>query len=174
MKKRLIAICMCICMGMIFITGCAAGKGSDDGQTKTPGDEKNSFSYAIGDVELVPGEDFAKAYEALGEPVNYTEAASCYFDGMDKVYTYDGYEVRTYPDGDKDIIQDICLSSKDYSTDEGITVGSSLKDVTDAYGDKYELTGKMYKYYVSDKEYEYFFIMNDAVKYFGYAVDASN
>jgi hypothetical protein len=93
---------------------------------------------------------------------------------MDKVYTYTGYEVRTYPDGDKDIIQDICLSSKDFSTDKGITAGSSLDDVTAAYGNDYKLTGKMYKYYQSDTGYIYFFIMNDVVKYFGYAIDASN
>lgn len=171
MKKRLIAICMCLCLGMAFITGCS-GKKDDTQPTKEV--QNNSFSYTINDVKLVPGEDFSDAYKKLGEPDNYTEAASCYFDGMDKVYTYSGYEVRTYPDGDKDIIQDICLSTKDFATDKGITVGSALKDVTDAYGNDYKLTGKMYKYYVSEDEYVYFFIMDDAVKYFGYAVDATN
>lgn len=49
-----------------------------------------------------------------------------------------------------------------------------MDDVTAAYGNDYKLTGKMYKYYQSDTGYIYFFIMNDVVKYFGYAIDASN
>ena len=172
MKKTIIAICLCICLTIVFLAGCA-GKKSNTEPSKAA-DENSGFSYTVNGVRLVPGDDFADAYKELGEPDNYTEAASCYFDGMDKVYTYTGYEVRTYPDGDKDIIQDICLSSKDFSTDKGITAGSSLDDVTAAYGNDYKLTGKMYKYYQSDTGYIYFFIMNDVVKYFGYAIDASN
>lgn len=117
MKKKIIAICLCICLTIVFLAGCA-GKKSNTEPSKAA-DENSGFSYTVNGVRLVPGDDFADAYKELGEPDNYTEAASCYFDGMDKVYTYTGYEVRTYPDGDKDIIQDICLSSKDFQPIRG-------------------------------------------------------
>lgn len=169
MKRILTVLCLCL----VFLGGCGknAQNGTDNSQTENGG---SSFAFSIDGVAIEPGEDFAGAYAKLGEPDNYTEAASCYYDGMDKVYTYDGFEVRTYPDGDKDIIQDLCLSSDEYSTDKGITVGSSLEDVTSAYGEDYSLIGKMYKYYEDETRYIYFFVMDDAVKYFGYAIDAAN
>jgi hypothetical protein len=93
---------------------------------------------------------------------------------MDKVYTYEGYEIKTYPVGDKDYVQDICMSTDDFATPEGVTIGSTLDDVVKAYGEDYELIGKMYKYYFTEDTYMYFFIMNEGVKYFGYAIEASN
>lgn len=168
MKKFLPGILLLL---VLLLAGCS---GKEEGGNKKD-DDKSGVSYTVNDVTIVPGEDFAPMYEKLGEPVVYTEAASCYFDGMDKVFTYDGFEVRTYPaEGGKDIVQDLCISTTAYSTEEGITVGSPIADVINAYGEDYSLTGKMYKYYADDKSYTYFFIMNDCVKYFGYAVDAAN
>ncbi len=62
----------------------------------------------------------------------------------------------------------------DKAAGSDITVGSSLDDVLSAYGDKYTLVGKMYKYYYDEVKYTYFFIMDDAVKYFGYGIDVKN
>ena len=47
---------------------------------------------------------------------------------------------------------------------------TSLKQVCEPY----ELNGKMYRYDMGDNQYIYFFVMNDAVKYFGYAEDVQN
>ncbi|MGN0369024.1 MAG: hypothetical protein ACI4EW_00580 [Butyrivibrio sp.] len=162
----------CILLLLVLLLSGCSGKNNGSGQKE---ENKSGVSYTIEGVTIVPGEDFAAAYEKLGEPLKYTEAASCYFDGMDKVFTYDGFEIRTYPaEGNKDLVQDLCISSDKYSTKEGMTVGSSLDDVIKAYGEDYSLIGKMYKYYKEDGAYTYFFISDDAVRYFGYATDASN
>ena len=167
---------ICILMLTVFlITGCASGAASSQNSTtEADNTQDNECFYVINDAKIVPGTDFAEALDVLGEPVKYTEAASCYYEGMDKIYSYDGFEITTYPVKDKDFVQDISISADKYKTTEGITVGSTLKDVTDAYGEDYELTGKMYRYFYSDDLYMYFFIMNDVVKYFGYAVEAEN
>ena len=154
---------------------CGCGSTSSENETTSQNaDNANVFSYTINGVEIVPGEDFAGALSELGEPVGFNEAASCYFDGMDKQYFYDGFEIKTYPVGDKDYIQDICVSVDTYSTPEGITIGSSLDEVVAAYGEDYEKTGKMYNYFVTEDKYMYFFVTNDGVKYFGYAINALN
>lgn len=154
---------------------CGCGNSSTENETTSQtADNANVFSYTINGVAIVPGEDFSEALSKLGEPVDFNEAASCYFDGMDKQYFYDGFEIKTYPVGDKDYVQDICVSVDTYSTPEGITIGSSLEDVVAAYGEDYEKMGKMYNYYVTEDKYVYFFVNNDGVKYFGYAIDASN
>lgn len=164
--KKILGVVLLLAMCM---TGCVSGNGT----TAAP-QEDVKCSYVINNVTIIPGKDFAPMYEKLGEPKNYSEAASCYFDGMDKVYTYEGYEIKTYPVGDKDYVQDICMSTDDFATPEGVTIGSTLDDVVKAYGEDYELIGKMYKYYFTEDTYMYFFIMNEGVKYFGYAIEASN
>lgn len=168
--KKILCICMLV---LVFSTGC---KAKTDGNSDKQQSEqsKSEFKYEINGVALVPGESVADAIGALGEPAEYNEAASCYYEGMDKQYGYEGFEIRTYPKGDDDIIQDVCVTGSEYKTPEGIGIGSALSDVLAQYGEEYNLVGKMYKYYADDVHYKYFFVMDDVVKYFGYAVDAAN
>ena len=103
---------------MFILAGC----GKSDSTTPTKDNDNSAqVSYTINNIKIIPGTDFSGAYKELGEPVKYTEAASCYFDGMDKVFTYDGFEVRTYPAESGDFIQDLSISSDRFSTDKGIT-----------------------------------------------------
>lgn len=165
---------------MFAMTGCGkAGNNTETEASKTTESasdaksDKDAVAYTVEGVEIIPGTDFAEAKDKLGEPVKYTEAASCYYDGMDKIFTYDGFEVRTYPKDGKDMIQDLCISSDKYKTAKGVTVGMGVGEVIASYGEADEINGKMYNYYEGDK-YIYFFIMDDAVKYFGYAIKAGN
>lgn len=175
--KRYLSIFLLVIM---CLAGCKANSSTENtttAQNNTSSDDaetKDTAAYVVEGVSIVPGKDFADANAALGEPAQYVEAASCYFDGMDKVFTYNGFEITTYPVGDKDYVQDICMSSDEYKTEEGITIGSTLDEVIQAYGDDYELTGKMYRYFYTDNTYMYFFIMDDGVKYFGYAINPEN
>lgn len=169
MKKLVILLALAV----VLLAGCGKANGNKE-NTTTEANKALEVSYTINEVKVVPGTDFAEAYAVLGEPKEFTEAASCYFDGNDKVFTYEGFEVRTYPSGDKDFVLDICLQSDEYKTDKGITIGSSVEEVIAAYGEAYELTGKTYKYTYDNGKYIYFFTLNDVVKYFGYAYDAKN
>ena len=156
---------------MFILAGC----GKSDSTTPTKDNDNSAqVSYTINNIKIIPGTDFSGAYKELGEPVKYTEAASCYFDGMDKVFTYDGFEVRTYPAESGDFIQDLSISSDRFSTDKGITVGATVNEVVAAYGDNYVKTGNMYKYYEEGDKYIYFFFLNGALKYFGCAIDTDN
>ena len=156
---------------MFILAGC----GKSDSTTPTKDNDNSAqVSYTINNIKIIPGTDFSGAYKELGEPVKYTEAASCYFDGMDKVFTYDGFEVRTYPAESGDFIQDLSISSDRFSTDKGITVGATVNEVVAAYGDNYVKTGNMYKYYEEGDKYIYFFFLIVALKYFCCAIDTDN
>lgn len=96
-----------------------------------------AFPVAAADGYVVElNSDMAQVLEKLGEPVSYFEAASCAFDGLDKTYTYAGFTITTRPDGDKDYVNDILLTDDTVTTAEGVRIGSSLSDVTAAYGKK--------------------------------------
>lgn len=157
MKKRIFTAV--ILAAVLVFTGCAKK------------DSTAAFGFNNGELTLTPGDKFDVEADSLSETTAYMEAASCYFDGLDKVFTYEGYEVTTFPKEDGDYIQDINVSSETIKTDKGIGVGSSLSDVESAYGNDYTVSGKMYEYYQDDTKYMYFFILNDVVQYYGYGMD---
>lgn len=158
-KKKKVAALVLIVLCMFGL--CACNK------------EKDSFGYPVsGDkVTLVPGQKFSADTLANTETISYMEAPSCYFDGLDKVYSYDGFDVVTYPSGDADYIKEIQINKSGINTVKNVGVGSSYSDVIAAYGEDCEVLSMMYRYYQDDNKYLYFFIMNDIVKYYGYSID---
>jgi hypothetical protein len=107
------------------------------GGNSTPaGNEKYSFVY--NNVEITPGDDIAPIVKALGEPSKYYEAASCAFNGLDKMYTYGSVQINTYPDGGCDKVLSIVILDDANMTPEGITIGSEKEKVIAAYGTDYE------------------------------------
>lgn len=157
--KRIIAAAAMMAM-VLALAACGKKSTSD------------AFGFNNGSVALTPGDKFDADAEGMPETTAYVEAASCYYDGLDKVFSYDGYEVTTYPKEDGDYIQDINISSDSIKTDKNVGVGSTLEELEKAYGSDYTLSGKMYQYYQDDNsKYMYFFILNDVVQYYGYGID---
>ncbi len=85
--------------------------------------------------------DMSGVLAVLGEPATYFEAASCAFEGLDKIYTYDHYEVDTYPDGDRDLVSAVLLLDDLVTTTEGAYIGQSQAAIEAIYGTDYEMKG---------------------------------
>ncbi len=156
MKKGLL-----ILLALLLLAGCSKKettpesndkKGSVEASVddKEAGEAKEGFVFVYEDVKVPLNVDAAPVLEALGKEDTYFEAASCAFQGLDKTYTYSGFEITTYPQGDKDFISTIYLIDDSVSTDKGIFIGSSLADVTAAYGDAYENKSGGYTYTLGD------------------------
>ncbi len=96
--------------------------------------DPNSWKYTVQDVQILMHAEAAPVLEALGEPLTYTEEASCAFTGLDKTYNYGGFFLETYPVNDVDYIKSVCLMDDSSSTPEGICIGSPVADVEAAYG----------------------------------------
>lgn len=89
---------------------------------------------------------------ALGEPVNVTTAPACFSNGADsKIYTYDGIVIECYVLDGVEKINCVTITSSNYSTDTGITIGSSQADIEAVYGAG-EAAGAYTIYYSGDKE----------------------
>ena len=71
---------------------------------------------------------------ALGQWRDYAESASCAFEGLDKVYTYAGFEIQTYPEGEKDFVYIIVLQDDTVATEKGVRIGATKEAVIAAYG----------------------------------------
>ena len=93
-----------------------------------------SWKYNVQGVDIMMHAPAAPILEALGEPVSYTEEASCAFTGLDKTYNFGGFFLQTYPMGDADYIYSVWLMDDSSETPEGIYIGATQAEVEAAYG----------------------------------------
>lgn len=145
-KKSLLAMCC----AAFLLTGCGGDDvkviegGPDAENTKQESNEssdesvstvaQSGYVFSYNGVDIAVDADAALVVDALGEPDSYFEAASCAFEGLDKVYTYASFEIETYPQGDKDYISSIVFKDDSVTTKEGICIGDSASKLADAYG----------------------------------------
>ena len=136
--KKIFALILALTM---VLTMAACG-GETTPETTAPAVQNNtptqpdasSWKYTVQGVDILMHADAAPILEALGEPVSYTEEASCAFSGLDKTYYYGGFYLQTYPLGDQDYIYSAWLVDDSSTTPEGIYIGATQAEVEAAYG----------------------------------------
>ena len=133
-------------------------KQSDESQ-KQQQQEPSGYAFEYNGVKIYMNTDVAPVIEALGEPLQYFEAESCAFKGLDKTYTYAGFEITTYPLDGKDYISSLYLMDDSVSTPEGIYIGSTVDDMLEAYGNDYEEASGSYTYTKGESKLQ--FIVSD-------------
>ena len=75
--------------------------------------------------------------QALGEPLSVFAAASCVFEGQDKIYNYGSFELDTYELDGNDYVSCIYFRDDLVKTWEGISLFMSYEDMVGAYGEGY-------------------------------------
>ena len=99
-----------------------------------PAAQDDPFAFTYNGCQIALNADAAPVIAALGEPLNYTEEASCAFDGLDKTYGYGSFYLSTYPLDGNDHVYSIWFADDGVSTEEGIRLGDSQAEVESAYG----------------------------------------
>lgn len=161
MKKLTV---MLMAAGLLLITGCGndekviEGNGSsvvegsqetqEDGeadQESQPQEDVSGKGYIFNHKGTAVEIDAkaAPVLEALGEPASYFEAPSCAFEGIDKTYTYSGFELDTYPQGEEDHISAVVFKDDSVSTAEGICIGDTREKLEEVYGSGSEEGGML-------------------------------
>lgn len=136
--------------------------GSKDVQTEGSVKSTEGFHYEANGVTINMNVDAAPIVEALGEPKDYFEAASCAFQGLDKIYYYNGFELGTYPSGSKNMISYVNFLDDSVTTEKNIYLGSSLDELITAYGEDYTKDGSSYVYILGTTKLT-FIVEDDAV-----------
>ena len=113
--------------------GASSSASSESGQEKAA--QGDGFALDFNGTQVVLGAEMKPIADKLGEPTKYFESQSCAFQGLDKVYTYGGVTIRTYPDKEVDYVLSIELKDDSVSTVEGISIGDAKDKVKKAYGD---------------------------------------
>lgn len=123
-------------------TTTATAKEDDDVPTIEPTEKPTEApAYVAGRTDLSFGygnimSAASGVISSLGTPNDTKEAKGCFAGGLDeKIYYYNSVTVYCYISGATEYIYDIDVSGGDFSTDQGIRIGSSRSDVEAAYGD---------------------------------------
>lgn len=190
-RGRLAAAALAVAMAALMLTGCGgsdekviggevqqqggasqAGKdesapasgqadSGNEGQTQTQGQKGYLFTYK--GVTIGMDEDAAAIVAALGEPQSYFEAASCAFEGLDKIYTYSGFELDTYPTDGADYVSAVIFKDDSVSTAEGVVIGDTKEKVEQTYGVPASTTDSLSVYEKDGMELRFIFSGTDVV-----------
>ena len=137
--KKIIALALAL-MLVLTMTACGGKTPATTTEPQAPAvvgptqPDANSWKYTVRGVDILMHAEAAPVLAALGEPVSYTEEASCAFTGLDKTYNYGGFFLQTYPIGDVDYIYSAWLMDDSSTTPEGIYIGATQAEVETAYG----------------------------------------
>ena len=138
-----------------------ADDASDNANAGSPAGA-DTFVFEYEGTQMQVNQEAAEVLDALGEPVSYFEAASCAFEGLDKMYTYSSFEVDTYPEGDTDYISCIYFLDDMVETSEGICLYMTQADMEAAYGTDYTEANGAYVYSKGNGDLS-FIIENDEI-----------
>jgi len=132
------------------------------------------YYFAYKDFNILLDADYEKVSAEIGEANDVFEAPSCAFDGLDKMFYYDDFIIGTYPDGEKDFIMSITLTSDNVQTPEGAKLGMGFGDIIKIYGGAYENNFDLYFYTQGDIELSFFFENDVLVEINYYFLPATN
>ena len=166
-NKKLLATLLALSLCLALLAGC--GGNADNSQNNsgnTSGDQSQNsgdtdsgenqaadlFIFTSNGVEVKMIAEADPIVEALGEPVSSYEAPTCAFQGTDYIYTYDGFQINTYPLNDVNYVSSVVLISDAVSTPEGLEIGGTLEDMVAAYGEDYTEEYGMYTYTRGDSQ----------------------
>jgi len=144
--------------------------------TKPTDPPKQEGSFAASDAvfvynnrQVVLNSDMDTVLAALGEADSMTSAPSCIGVGEDKTYHYDGFTITTYPRGGKDYVMEVKVLDAAIATAKGVHLGSTVDDMTAAYGSGYRTFGYIYAYQTNDNKSLQFFVEDGVITELSYA-----
>lgn len=121
--------------------------GEDQGQDVS---DIDAFYFEANDSYVIMNAEADPTIESLGDGYDYFESESCAYQGLDKVYTYNSFIVRTYPKDGVDYISSVELRDDTLATAEGVCIGMTQQEVLDIYGDPDVETSGGYEYQKGD------------------------
>jgi len=158
MKKKIVCGLLVLVIFLGFAMGCEKQELSDE----------SSFVFQNNNVDIVLGSVFSR--DKYGVENEYSEVASCAFNGLDKTYRYLHYEITTYPIDNQDTIASIYFLDDAVTTKEGVKITDTLDKVVEVYGEDYTKDQDKYTYKKGKTEL-CFIISNDVVTSIEYVYD---
>lgn len=174
MKKKVLIgiVIVLVVIGVIEIAVTMSNSPkTDKNKAQTAETTKDVYTFSDGDKKAVLGEEFNK--DAFGKEENYSEIASCAFEGLDRTYTYTDYEITTFPDGDKERVFSVYFLNENIQTQEGVKITDSFDKMKEVYGEPANQQGNQYVYTKGKTNIE-FIVEEDVITSIQYSYTAEN
>ena len=151
--KKIIAILLA-CTFALALAACNGGSAAPTDNKTTQSQSAPAGTAPALPLQFAPkgtaieiGAPPAPVLEALGEPLANFESPSCALKAKDVTYKYQGFELTvTYPEQGEDYISGVRLLDDTYEIPGGVTIGSTIEDITAAYGTDYREDNGHYYY----------------------------
>lgn len=126
-----------------LLMGCERKEASPSMVENLEEEEKlnKGFVFSVYDEEFYIGEDIAEKIKHLLEPNSTYEAPSCARLGEEVIYTYSGFSLSAYKEGEKEVLQSILITDDSVTTKEGLFIGADEKKVIELYGNTLKKSG---------------------------------
>lgn len=120
--------------------------------SKEPPAVVDEYAFLHGSVVVQPTAPADDARTLLDQALETGEAPSCVFEGLDKVYYFDGFEIQSGLVNNVELITGVILVDSTVETREGLRIGMSKDDMLSIYGDDYREDFGQYIYEDDDVE----------------------
>lgn len=113
----------------------------------TENDEVNNiqeYVFCNNNNKIKIDDEFSR--EKYGQEKEYSEIISCAYEGLDRIYKYENYEITTYERDGKERIQSIYLLNDMVKTEEDVKITDSYNKMIEKYSDNYVREENMYTY----------------------------
>ena len=97
-----------------------------------------AFALPLGNFIIYMDQNIQEVIDTMGEPLGVFEAPSCAFDGIDRIFSFPGLQIHTYPQDGDDFIHTVSVRDDSILTQNGIYLGNSWDSVLSAYGNDYQ------------------------------------
>ncbi len=134
-----------------LVSVCACGK-TESSSVPEDKSKTEAFTFVYEGKEIPLNGVFSR--EEYGEEMEYAETPSCAFDGLDKTYRYEHYEITTYPEGEEERILSIYFLDDQVETKEGLRLGDEKDKMMELYGEDGTSHDSFYTYTKGDTQLE--------------------
>jgi hypothetical protein len=106
------------------------------------------FYFLYNGVTFELGQSVSDIVEQLEQAKDFYSSASCAFEGDEKIYVYEGFEITTYMRDANDIdrLYSVTFLDDSVATREGVRIGQSYEEMIAAYGADFEEVPGRYLY----------------------------
>ena len=106
---------MCALLAMLIMTGCSKN-----------GEEAPENGVLINGIAVSIDHNFNEIKNHLGNVLTVSTQPSCMYSGDEKVYSYQSFDIQTYPDGSNEKVESVTVRTPDCIVPGSIQVGDDI------------------------------------------------
>ncbi len=145
-RKKLYLVCLMLTI-MFGVAACDEKGEFNEVNNKENADDTSEYVFIYNLFEISIGDKWENVVVRLGDYNESFVAESCAYQGTDRYYYYDGFEVMTSEIDGEELLTDIFIEGSDIKAVNDVCVGMSLSDMANAMGAADTSKGNAFIYY---------------------------